>query len=215
MWVPVWGGWRLGCQQGWELSNAEWWLGPSHDDPLEVPSQSVPALPKNTTGTAVLILPGLSPLCGSFLGVWHKLCWRKAQAWACGYHDWFYGEIRQCTCNWQWKLLLVWLTVSRVGDIHWILIAGSWHFSMWMKGHKPLLFPILYHILKFISVSLGTDLSRGSHLWIVWCVMGVFVEADLHKEQRRSEHSSLCVMPEVTGLVRDDFPTRPTVLSQS
>ena len=86
MWVPVWGGWRLGCQQGWELSNAEWWLGPSHDDPLEVP--------------------------------------------------------------------------------------------MWMEGHKPLLFPILYHILKFISVSLGTDLSRGSHLWIVWCVMGVFVEAD-------------------------------------
>ena len=36
-----------------------------------------------------------------------------------------YGEIRQCTCNWQWKLLLVWLTVSRVGDIHWGLIAGG------------------------------------------------------------------------------------------
>ena len=30
---------------------------------------------------------------------------------------------------------------------------------MWMEGHRPLLFPILYHILKFISVSLGTDLS--------------------------------------------------------
>ena len=90
----------------------------------------------------------------------------------------FYGEIRQCTCNWQWKLLLVWLTVSRVGDIHWRLIAGSLHFNMWMEGHKPLLFPILYHILKFISVSLGTDLSRGSHMWIVWCVMGVFVDAD-------------------------------------
>ena len=36
-----------------------------------------------------------------------------------------YGEIRQCTCNWQWRLLLVWLTVSRVGDIHWRLIAGD------------------------------------------------------------------------------------------
>ena len=83
----------------------------------------------------------------------------------------FYGEIRKCTCNWQWKLLLVWLTVSRVGDIHWRLIAGdtgdlllvirnSWHFNMWMEGHKPLLFTILYHILKFISVSLGTDVSN-------------------------------------------------------
>ena len=35
------------------------------------------------------LLPGLSPLCGSFLGAWRKLCWRKAQAWACGYHDVF------------------------------------------------------------------------------------------------------------------------------
>ena len=73
----------------------------------------------------------------------------------------FYEEIHQCTCNWQWKLLLVWLTVSRLGDIHWRLIAGDTQqlALMWMEGHKPLLFPILYHILKFISVSLGKDLS--------------------------------------------------------
>ena len=72
-----------------------------------------------------------------------------------------YEEIRQCTCNWQLKLLLVWLTVSRVGDIHWRCIVGDTQqlALMWMEGHKPLLFPILYHILKFISVSLGTDLS--------------------------------------------------------
>ena len=98
MLVPVWGGWRLGCQQGCELSNTEWWLGPSHDDPLEVPSQSAPALPKNTTGTAVYCLgchhcavPYHTWLFkdGSFLGGWRKLCWRKAQAWACGYHDVF------------------------------------------------------------------------------------------------------------------------------
>ena len=37
----------------------------------------------------------------------------------------FYGEIRQCTCNWQWKLLLVWLTVSHVGDIHWRLVGDT------------------------------------------------------------------------------------------
>ena len=50
---------------------------------------------------------------------------------------------------------------SRLGDIHWILIAGDTQqlALMWMEGHKPLLFPILYHILKFISVSLGKDLS--------------------------------------------------------
>ena len=99
---------------------------------------------------------------GSFLGVCRKLCWRKAQVWACGYHDgFFYGEIRQCTCNWQWKLLLVWLTVSSVGYIHLRLIAGDTQqlALMWMEGHKPLLFPILYHILKFISVSLGADVS--------------------------------------------------------
>ena len=72
-----------------ELSNTEWWLGPSHDDPLEVPSQSAPALPKNTTGTAVYCLgchhcavPYHTWLFkdGSFLGVWRKLCWRKAQS---------------------------------------------------------------------------------------------------------------------------------------
>ena len=62
----------------------------------------------------------------------------------------------------QWKLLLVWLTVSRLGDIHWRLIAGDTQqlALMWIEGHKPLLFPILYHILKFISVSLGKDLSK-------------------------------------------------------
>ena len=177
MWVPVWGGWRLGCQQGWELSNAEWWLGPSHDDPLEVPSQSVPALPKNTTGTAVYFL-GCHHCAGHFLVFGASYAGGKHRLEHVDTTMYFYGEIRQCTCNWQWKLLLVWLTVSRVGDIHWRFIAGSWHFNMWMEGHRPLLFPILYHILKFISVSLGTDLSRGSHLWIVWCVMGVFVEAD-------------------------------------
>ena len=36
--------------------------------------------------------------------------------------------------------------------------AGGKHISH-IEGHKPPLFPILYHILKFISVSLGTDLS--------------------------------------------------------
>ena len=115
----------------------------------------------------------------------------------------------------------MWLTVSRVGDIHWRLIVGDTQqlALMWMEVHKPLLFPILYHILKFISASLGTDLSimRQSSVNSLVCdgeysLRQIVV---LHKEQHRSEHSSLCVMTEVTGLVRNDFPSRPTVLSQS
>ena len=112
------------------------------------------------------LLPGLSPLCG-------PISYLIIQGWiiswcleSTGLSMWiprciFYGEIRQCTCNWQWKLLLVWLTVCRVADIHWRLIAGDMQqlALMWMEGHNQLLFPILYHILKFISVSLGTDLS--------------------------------------------------------
>ena len=132
------GDWDVNKVVNYPIQNGDS-IGPSHDDPLEVPSQSAPALPKNTTGTAVYCLgchhcavPYHTWLFkdGSFLGVWRKLCWRKAQAWACGYHDVFLWRdtpvyIHQCTRNWQWKLLLVWLTVSRLGDIYWRLIAGD------------------------------------------------------------------------------------------
>ena len=82
------------------------------------------------------LLPGLSPLCGpiSYLIIqgW-IISWVFGASYAGGKHRlehvdttmYFHGAIRQCTCNWQWKLLLVWLTVIRVGDIHWRFIAGD------------------------------------------------------------------------------------------
>ena len=161
---------RMKLEASCELSNTEWWLGPSHDDPLEVPSQSTPALPKTLLVqpfTAWVVTIVRSHIILDYSRMDHFLVF--GASYAGGKHRlehvdttmYFYEEIHQCTYNWQWKLLLVWLTVSRLGDIHWRLIAGDTQqlALMWMEGHKPLLFPILYHILKFISVSLGKDLS--------------------------------------------------------
>ena len=94
------------------------------------------------------LLPGLSPLCGSHIILdysWMDHFLVFGTSYAGGKHRiehvdttmYLHGEIRQCTCNWQRKLLFVWLTVSRVGDIHWRLIAGDTQqlALMWMEGH--------------------------------------------------------------------------------
>ena len=177
MWVPVWSGWRLGCQQGWELSNAEWWLGPSHDDPLEVPSQSVPALPKNTTGTAVYFL-GCHHCAGHFLVFGASYAGGKHRLEHVDITMYFYGEIRQCTC-WQWKLLLVWLTVSRVGDIHWRLIAGSWHFNMWMEGHPRSKVSLGYFLGGHQDSAKKSTKSPPRALVDSWCRLNLHQETQL------------------------------------
>ena len=92
------------------------------------------------------------------------------------------------------------VAVSRVGGIYWRLIAGDTQqlALLWMEGHKPLLFPILYHILKFIRVSLGTDfyINEAVHNEQVWCVMGVLAE-DMRwstqgtTSEQTDQHSSL------------------------
>ena len=75
------------------------------------------------------------------------------------------------------------MTISRVGGFYWRLISGAMQqlALLWMEGHKPLPFPILNRILKFIGVSLGTDFSiiiYNEAVICVWRVMGVLVEAD-------------------------------------
>ena len=175
------------------------------------------------------LLPGLSPLCGShtildYSRMGHFLV--PGASYGGGKHRlehvdttmYYYGEI--CQCNWQWKLMLVWLTVSCVGNIHWRLIAGDTQqlALLWMEGHKPLLFPILYHILKFISVGLGTDVSimRQSSVNSLVCDGSIRWSRSLIYTRNNIGPSTVpCGMPEVTGLVRNNFSSRLTILSQS
>ena len=109
----------------WDVNKVENYPIQNGDSGLRtIPSQSIPALPKNTTGTAVYFL-GCHHCAGHFLVFGASYAGGKHRLDHVDTTMYFYGEIRQCTCNWQWKLLLVWLTVSRVGDNHWRRIAGG------------------------------------------------------------------------------------------
>ena len=73
-----------------------------------------------------------------------------------------------------------------------------------------LLFPILYHILKFISVSLGTDFSimRQSSAISLMCDGSTRWGRSLIYTRNNNGPSTVpCGEPEVTGLVCDDFPS--------
>ena len=167
MLVPVWGGWRLGCQQGCELSNTEWWLWPSHDDPLEVPSQSASALPKNTTGTAVYCLGCRQPrwLSGLMRSRVHSL-------WLLVDH---------CVLR-NWDRILVRAVkglISRAGMVS--ICPLLWQRDVKLQqtnklpGLSPLCGPISYLIIQgwIISWCLAQVMleeSTGLSMWIPRCI---------------------------------------------